>query len=295
MHRIFFASSTLCASLLLPGLAAGVPLTIVPPDELTLNGAEIFEGTFNLTGVIGYSDGTGSAAGTIAETTFLDPTDGADDVSKRAVIGNTAVKDLGIDIPVEIEVLKLTGFFEPSMPTVTPSAAAFEIFVGVLTLDNASPPPLVVDNFTYYLPLETSELFPQITDLGMDADRASLGDNTDTFFAAGTSFSVTNTIPSAGVKLDNGVDNPWWIVPDGSPPPTLVFAPPPPGSTMPNCPDPTIVTVQRHGSTTTRVIPGPCDPPPTGVPAPAPGLLLAPGLVLALCCIGRRRGIAPAN
>lgn len=60
MHRTFIAAGALCASLLLPGLAAAVPLTIVPPDELTLNEDAISEGTFNLTGVIGYSDGVGS-------------------------------------------------------------------------------------------------------------------------------------------------------------------------------------------------------------------------------------------
>ncbi len=293
MTRTFLQASLLATALTLPVAATAVPLTIVPPDELTLDGTPVATGTFNLTEVIGYSGGdTGDAS--IVVTTLLASSDPP--ISKPATIGDTAVKDLSLDIPVEIELLKLTGFFEP-ITAVPPSPdfspglmAAFEIIVGVLTLDNGSTVPATVDNFTYYLPLLTSAMFPQVTDTGMDADRGSLGDNSDTFFAAGTTFVITVEDPGPGVKLDNGVDNPWWVVP--SAPSLFAFMPPPPGSPFPNCPPPTIVTTQIHGSTTTRLIPGPCDPPSTVV-APRPELLVTAGLALVAWAGLRRRRLDP--
>ena len=156
----------------LPGttFADTYTFSITPPESLELidgvNGLQnITSGTFNLTGLIGYSQ---------TETTgliILDPDDPLDDISQPATIGSGVKMGL-LEVDSGFEVLMATGFFESPMLA---NDANFEAIVGAVR-------PSGPTDYTLYLPSDTTQpLRTQLTTLELEP----LEDNIDVFVEVG--------------------------------------------------------------------------------------------------------------
>lgn len=224
-------------------------LSIVPPSSLTLDGSSIIAGEFNLTGASGFSMPNGS----LTETNFLNFSDSSDDIIISATIGSGTPHTL-FDVPSEIGILHLEGFFNASDPDLP--NAVFDILVGELI--NTS-----TDAFTYFLPTLTSNFFYQVTNLG--SNLSSETDNTNTFWGGVHPVIATSaTDPSlAGLNvltLDNGVNEPWYVGVQGS------------QGNSSNCP-----TVSAHGSSTSGGTTGQCSS--VSVPEPNSISLILSGLL----------------
>jgi hypothetical protein len=117
---------------------------ISPPAELNLDDMEISEGTFNLTSVIGYSESNSAGVELLGAPVNVD-----------AMIGSGIFHAL-LDVPSDVEVLNLIGFFEATSP-VKP-LVRFDYIMG--PIETVGP-----DANTISLPLFTSNFFYQVTDL----------------------------------------------------------------------------------------------------------------------------------
>lgn len=251
--------------------AFALPLVIVPPPSLTLDGMSIVAGNFVLTGATGYSD----PGGVLTQTTFLDAGNVADDINISATIGGTTPHSL-FDVPVATEVLHLEGFFDAASPNLPP--AVFDITLGVLNDASA-------DAFTYFLPSSTSDFLFQITDLG--SNLTSEIDNIDTFVdgiqpVVALSLSDPSLTGLTVLTLDNGIDNPWYV--GVAPVLTMVStgAVGGVGVAPANCGF-TTSTVQRHGRSTSIQTPVACT-----IPEPNSISLIVLGLLLSMQL--KRRG-----
>ncbi len=176
---------------LLSSPAWGFDLTINPPPTLTLDGLSIREGQFNLTEATGFFlDTTGTV---VSESLITAP------VSIDAVIGSSgAARTLISDIEDDkFEVINFAGFFDPIDPDLP--EANFNI-----TLTNL--PSSTTGDFTYFLPVLTSQSIFQLTDLGATT---SLSDNINTFSTAIPEFSPigSGTVVPGGTILTRSTGN----------------------------------------------------------------------------------------
>ncbi len=150
-------------------LLSGAELTqayvfsITPPPTLQLvdgpNGLQtITTGTFNLTGLIGFSQTQTTGF------TILDPLNAVDDIAQPATIGSGIKMGL-IDVDPQFEVLRFTGFFDSPVLT---NPAQFE---GIMGVSGTSGP----SDFTIFLPSDTTQpLRTQLTSLNLDTELDNL-------------------------------------------------------------------------------------------------------------------------
>jgi probable HAF family extracellular repeat protein len=138
-------------------------MSMQPPSELFLNGVSISRGTFNVTSAIAYLTN-----GSTLTLTVPAPI--------SAIIGDTTEHFL-FDTPLDTEVIRFTGFFDPSEPNLDP--ANFDLTVGSISDGNA--------DWTVYLPSMTNMTTYQVTDLNNDQD---LNDDTNYFLGLDNPQSV---------------------------------------------------------------------------------------------------------
>ncbi|GGA26936.1 PEP-CTERM sorting domain-containing protein [Okeania sp. KiyG1] len=166
-------------------------LNIQPPEELELDGMDILQGQFNLTGATGYS---------------FDNPDGMQFINSEqpvvhdAIIGDTSVHVLFDDVPDDIEVLKLSGFFNATNPD-KPNAHFNIIVAGI---EPGGP-----GEFTYYLPTMTNMASNYIIDVG---PTKALGDNTNYFVDGGGLDWMPEVITNEPNQSGEGVTVGEWFI-----------------------------------------------------------------------------------
>ncbi len=190
------ALKTLTSASILSIAVAGISLpawsfqlNIQPPDELNLDGMDILEGQFNLESATGYSFNNPNGVQFINQPVVHD-----------ATIGDTSVHVLFDDVPDDIEVLKLSGFFNATNPD-KPNAH-FNIIVAGIQPDGPG-------EFTYYLPTMTNMASNLIIDV---AATKALEDNKNYFVDNGDFDWMPEVITNQPNQSGEGVTVGEWFI-----------------------------------------------------------------------------------
>lgn len=172
-------------------------LNIQPPPHLNLDGMDISNGQFNLESATGYS--FSDPNGIKLLDPLLDPP-----VVHNATIGDTSAHLLLDDVPDDIEVLKLSGFFDATNPD--KPKAHFNIIV-------AGIEPGGPGEYTYFLPTSTDIAANVIIDV---ADTKALADNKNYFVDGGGFDWMPEIITNKPNQSGEGVTIGDWFIGIGS-------------------------------------------------------------------------------
>ncbi len=194
-------------------------LNIQPPKHLNLDGMDILEGQFNLESATGYSFSNPNGVEFLNQPVVHD-----------ATIGDTSAHFLLDDVPDDIEVLKLSGFFNATNPD-KPNAN-FNIIVAGIQPDGPG-------EYTYFLPTNTDIAANVIIDV---ADTKALEDNKNYFVTGGGFDWMPEVITNEPNQSGEGVTIGDWFIGIGS---NETLLPPSMGQGVPN------PMFQKHGTNTT--------------------------------------------